>query len=30
MGKNGRAAVDAAFSWDSIAEQTEQVYTSVA
>jgi len=30
MGRNGRAAVDAAFSWDSIAEQTEQVYTSVA
>ncbi len=30
MGKNGRAAVDAAFSWDSIAEQTEQVYTGVA
>lgn len=30
MGRNGRAAVDAAFSWDSIAEQTEEVYTSVA
>lgn len=30
MGRNGRAAVDAAFSWDSIAEQTELVYTSVA
>jgi glycosyltransferase involved in cell wall biosynthesis len=30
MGLNGRAAVDAAFSWNSIAEQTEQVYTSVA
>jgi glycosyltransferase involved in cell wall biosynthesis len=30
MGRNGRAAVDAAFSWDSIAEQTEQVYASVA
>ena len=27
MGRNGRAAVDAAFSWDSIAEQTEEVYT---
>jgi glycosyltransferase involved in cell wall biosynthesis len=30
MGSNGRAAVDAAFSWDSIAEQTEEVYASVA
>ena len=30
MGRNGRAAVDAAFSWDSIAEQTEEVYASVA
>ena len=30
MGRNGRAAVDAAFSWDSIAEQTEEVYRSVA
>ena len=30
MGLNGRAAVDAAFSWDSIAEQTEEVYNSVA
>jgi glycosyltransferase involved in cell wall biosynthesis len=30
MGRNGRAAVDAAFSWDNIAEQTEQVYASVA
>jgi glycosyltransferase involved in cell wall biosynthesis len=30
MGRNGRAAVDAAFSWDSIAEQTEAVYTSIA
>lgn len=30
MGRNGRAAVDAAFSWDTIAEQTEEVYTSVA
>ncbi len=26
MGRNGRAAVDAVFSWDSIAEQTEEVY----
>jgi glycogen synthase len=30
MGRNGRAAVDAVFSWDSIAEQTEAVYASVA
>jgi glycosyltransferase involved in cell wall biosynthesis len=30
MGRNGRAAVDAAFSWDRIAEQTEAVYASVA
>ncbi|HYG77498.1 MAG TPA: glycosyltransferase family 4 protein [Planctomycetota bacterium] len=30
MGRNGRAAVEAAFSWDSIAEQTEQVYNGVA
>ena len=30
MGRNGRATVDAAFSWDSIAEQTEMVYRSVA
>jgi glycogen synthase len=30
MGRNGRATVDAAFSWDSIAEQTEMVYQSVA
>jgi glycosyltransferase involved in cell wall biosynthesis len=30
MGRNGRAAVDAVFSWDSIAEQTEVVYQSVA
>jgi glycosyltransferase involved in cell wall biosynthesis len=29
MGRNGRAAVDAAFSWDNIAEQSEQVYFSV-
>lgn len=30
MGRNGRAAVDAAFSWDMIAEQTESVYASIA
>lgn len=30
MGRNGRAAVEAAFSWDMIAEQTEVVYGSVA
>jgi glycosyltransferase involved in cell wall biosynthesis len=30
MGGNGRAAVDAVFSWDKIAEQTEEVYASVA
>ena len=30
MGRNGRAAVDAVFSWDRIAEQTEEVYRSVA
>jgi glycosyltransferase involved in cell wall biosynthesis len=30
MGRNGRAAVDAAFSWDMIAEQTEAVYASIA
>jgi glycosyltransferase involved in cell wall biosynthesis len=30
MGQNGRAAVDAAFSWDNIAEQTEAVYASIA
>jgi glycosyltransferase involved in cell wall biosynthesis len=30
MGRNGRAAVDAVFSWDKIAEQTEEVYTTVA
>lgn len=29
MGRNGRAAVDAAFSWDMIAEQTEAVYGSI-
>jgi glycosyltransferase involved in cell wall biosynthesis len=30
MGRNGRAAVDAAFSWDNIAGQAEEVYASVA
>lgn len=30
MGRNGRAAVDAAFSWDNIAAQTEELYASVA
>ncbi len=30
MGRNGRAAVDAVFSWDQIAMQTEAVYGSVA
>jgi glycosyltransferase involved in cell wall biosynthesis len=30
MGRNGRAAVDAAFSWDNIAAQTEEVYATVA
>jgi len=30
MGRNGRAAVDAVFSWDNIAQQTEEVYASVA
>jgi len=30
MGRNGRAAVDAAFSWDTIAQQTEAVYGSIA
>jgi glycosyltransferase involved in cell wall biosynthesis len=29
MGRNGRAAVDAAFSWDRIAGQTEEVYASM-
>ena len=29
MGKNGRIAVEAAFSWDRIAEQTENVYQSI-
>ncbi len=29
MGRNGRAAVDAVFSWDNIGEQTEQVYHTV-
>ncbi|MBY0522697.1 MAG: glycosyltransferase family 4 protein [Gemmataceae bacterium] len=30
MGRNGRAAVEAAFSWDRIAEQAEEVYCSLA
>jgi glycosyltransferase involved in cell wall biosynthesis len=30
MGRNGRAAVEAAFSWDTIAEQAEEVYCSIA
>lgn len=30
MGRNGRAAVDAVFTWDSIAEQTESVYREVS
>jgi len=30
MGRNGRAAVDAVFSWDNIAEQTENVYCNAA
>jgi glycogen synthase len=30
MGRNGRAAVDAVFSWDCIAEQTESTYREVA
>lgn len=30
MGRNGRAAVDAAFSWDNIASQAEELYCSVA
>jgi len=29
MGRNGRAAVDAIFGWDNIAEQTEAVYQNV-
>ncbi len=29
MGRNGRAAVDAAFSWDRIATQVEEVYGSL-
>jgi len=29
MGRNGRAAVDAAFGWDTISEQTERVYAGV-
>lgn len=30
MGRNGRAAVDAVFTWDSIAEQTETVYRELS
>ena len=30
MGRNGRAAFEAVFSWDKIAEQTEELYTTVA
>jgi glycosyltransferase involved in cell wall biosynthesis len=30
MGRNGRAAVEAAFSWDTISEQAEEVYCSIA
>lgn len=30
MGRNGRAAVDAAFSWDNIAAQVEEVYCGLA
>jgi glycosyltransferase involved in cell wall biosynthesis len=30
MGRNGRATVDAAFSWDNIAEQTERAYRNAA
>jgi starch synthase len=26
MGRNGRIAAETAFSWDAIAERTEQVY----
>ncbi len=29
MGRNGRAAVDAAFSWDTIAAQAEDLYQSM-
>ena len=29
MGDNRRALIDAAFSWDRIAEQTEMVYAAV-
>jgi glycosyltransferase involved in cell wall biosynthesis len=29
MGKYGRIAVEAAFSWDRIAEQTEAIYQSI-
>ena len=30
MGRNGRAAVEAVFSWDNIAAQAEEAYSSVA
>lgn len=30
MGRNGRTTVDAVFSWDNIAEQTERTYQTVA
>ncbi len=30
MGRNGRAAVDAVFSWDNIAEQTDELYQTVS
>jgi glycosyltransferase involved in cell wall biosynthesis len=30
MGRNGRAAVEAVFSWDSIAQQTEEVYAGLS
>jgi len=29
MGRNGRAAVDAVFSWDCIADQTEGIYQRI-
>ena len=30
MGRNGRAAVDAVFDWDNIAEQTDELYQTVS
>jgi len=30
MGRNGRAAVDVAFTWDNIAGQTDELYAGVA